>query len=170
MSSRTGQAGRTIELELSAEELHGLSRSQCAESAAEPPALSSGTRAEKPSVCRHLRLRSSATALLLSIAPALLLAGIVWRQVSKPIRQPQRAMVTIPAVPAPRDASAPAVKPAPVRLANPFDATEVFEFPPGTSPEQAREAAAEILINRARDRRHVRQERRSPVRRSRRNS
>ena len=41
----------------------------------------------------------------------------------------------------------------PVRFSNPFDASEVFEFPPGTSDEQARQSAAAILLQRARDRR-----------------
>jgi hypothetical protein len=40
----------------------------------------------------------------------------------------------------------------PVRLRNPFDHSEVFEFPPGTSPTAARDAVAEILMARARDR------------------
>jgi hypothetical protein len=37
----------------------------------------------------------------------------------------------------------------PVRFANPFDAGEVFEFPPGTSETEAREAVAEVLMERA---------------------
>ena len=37
----------------------------------------------------------------------------------------------------------------PVRLTNPFDAKEVFEFSPGTSQDAAREAVAEILMKRA---------------------
>ena len=37
----------------------------------------------------------------------------------------------------------------PVRVANPFDATEVFEFPAGTSEADAREAIAGFLIDRA---------------------
>ena len=37
----------------------------------------------------------------------------------------------------------------PVRLTNPFDAKEVFEFSPGTTQEAAREAVAEILMKRA---------------------
>jgi hypothetical protein len=41
-----------------------------------------------------------------------------------------------------------------VRFSNPFDATEVFEFPPGTSEAEARDAVAELLLQRARDRRH----------------
>ena len=40
-------------------------------------------------------------------------------------------------------------EPEPVRLTNPFDAEEVFEFSPGTSQDAAREAVAEILMKRA---------------------
>jgi len=37
----------------------------------------------------------------------------------------------------------------PVRYANPFDPSEVFEFPAGTSRAAAREAVAEMLLQRA---------------------
>lgn len=37
----------------------------------------------------------------------------------------------------------------PVRFANPFDAEEVFEFPPGTTETQARDAVADVLLKRA---------------------
>ena len=40
----------------------------------------------------------------------------------------------------------------PVRYANPFDPTEVFEFPAGTSERQAHDSVAELLLNRARQR------------------
>jgi hypothetical protein len=40
----------------------------------------------------------------------------------------------------------------PVRFANPFDKTEVFEFPHGTSKAEAREAVASLLMQRARER------------------
>jgi hypothetical protein len=36
---------------------------------------------------------------------------------------------------------------------NPFDKKEVFEFPPGTSQVDARDAVADLLAERARDRR-----------------
>jgi hypothetical protein len=42
---------------------------------------------------------------------------------------------------------------APLRIKNAFDATEVFEFPPGSTESEAREAVAELLLSRARDRR-----------------
>jgi hypothetical protein len=41
---------------------------------------------------------------------------------------------------------------APVRFSNPFDASEAFEFPPGTTDEQARRSVAAMLLQRARDR------------------
>jgi hypothetical protein len=41
---------------------------------------------------------------------------------------------------------------APVRIKNAFDATEVFEFPHGTTESEAREAVTELLLSRARDR------------------
>lgn len=40
----------------------------------------------------------------------------------------------------------------PVLFKNPFDDSEVFEFPPGTSREEARAAVADLLIMRARER------------------
>ena len=42
---------------------------------------------------------------------------------------------------------------APVRIKNAFDATEVFEFPPGTTGSESRKAVAELLLRRASDRR-----------------
>ena len=38
---------------------------------------------------------------------------------------------------------------APVRVANPFDSSEIFEFPYGTSEADAREAVAGFLMERA---------------------
>jgi hypothetical protein len=39
-----------------------------------------------------------------------------------------------------------------VRITNPFDASEVFEFSSGTSEAEARQAVAKVLLQRARDR------------------
>lgn len=41
---------------------------------------------------------------------------------------------------------------APLRIANAFDAAEVFEFPYGTSESEARDAVSELLLARARER------------------
>jgi hypothetical protein len=53
---------------------------------------------------------------------------------------------------APETPALPCANNAPVRFTNPFDATEVFEFPPGTSKSEARHAVADLLLKRARDR------------------
>jgi hypothetical protein len=45
-----------------------------------------------------------------------------------------------------------AAKNTPTRFTNPFDASEVFEFPPGTSQDAARESVAQMLLERARQR------------------
>ena len=39
-----------------------------------------------------------------------------------------------------------------VKFENPFDRTEVFEFPAGTRPEEARAKVADILLQRAQER------------------
>ena len=49
-------------------------------------------------------------------------------------------------------AQAPPQEALPVYFRNPFDATEVFEFPPGTSQAEARDAVADLLLKRARER------------------
>ncbi|HEY6922388.1 MAG TPA: hypothetical protein VI653_02885 [Steroidobacteraceae bacterium] len=40
----------------------------------------------------------------------------------------------------------------PTRFANPFDSSEIFEFPAGTSEDDARDSVAKILSERARER------------------
>ncbi len=52
--------------------------------------------------------------------------------------------------------SEPKTKGEPVRFSNPFDAHEVFEFAAGTSEDEAREAVAKLLMDRARERQQLR--------------
>ena len=71
----------------------------------------------------------------------------------------------IPTTAVTAEAHFPAVKPSPllpapaerlpVRFTNPFDASEVFEFPPDTSVTEAHDAVANLLLQRARDRRQL---------------
>ena len=69
---------------------------------------------------------------------------------------PTSAPTSMPAsVPAPALAPAPAspaTPDAPVRFKNPFDASEVFEFPAGMSRAEMRDAVAELLSQRALER------------------
>jgi hypothetical protein len=89
--------------------------------------------------------------LTLSAAVVIGTAAIVWHTANRPLPAaavPRPALVAFPPV----TLAEPEERP-PVQVRNPFDATEVFEFPAGTSKTAAREATAELLLKRARDRR-----------------
>jgi hypothetical protein len=58
-----------------------------------------------------------------------------------------------PPPPAPLPAPELSTPPEPVQFVNPFDRKEVFEFPAGTSKAEARDAVAELLYERAQERR-----------------
>lgn len=89
-------------------------------------------------------------------AAVLIVAAIIGYEVLQPVPQ-------IPALPpppslalaneTPRVSAAPVVVEQPtVRVRNPFDKHEVFEFPAGTTPEEAHAAVADTLLERARGR------------------
>ena len=90
---------------------------------------------------------------------AVAVLGIVvaplWPASDRHPSAPARAPTVISAAPLAEVAPAGAAAPqgVPVRIRNAFDATEVFEFPHGTTESEAREAVAELLLSRARDRR-----------------
>ena len=65
--------------------------------------------------------------------------------------QPYRA-VNMPAQPQPLPPEQPQQRVSAVRISNPFDAAEIFEFPPGTSRAEARQWVADLLLERARGR------------------
>ena len=88
------------------------------------------------------RAAAHATAPAAAIAP-----------VATPLATAPAAAVTPAAAPPPPSAAPPPTNSAPLRFANPFDRKEVFEFPPGTSRAAARDAVAELLYERAQDRR-----------------
>lgn len=121
------------------------------------------------SVARPLR-KSQRFALAFSVAAAVvgMLGGLAYL-VTEGARHPlpvvadtgSRPTVTsgapksVPASSVPASALAPAspaTPDAPVRFKNPFDASEVFEFPAGTSRAEMRDAVAELLSQRALER------------------
>jgi hypothetical protein len=83
-----------------------------------------------------------------------LLVGITYvRQIGEePIQVAQEVDPEPARVGEDRAPTAPSVDSEVVRIKNPFDRTEVFEFPPGTSKAEAREAIAKLLLERAHDR------------------
>jgi len=150
----------TIELELSPQDLLTLSRASDEENALAPQldAMSCAEPALKevsstaPGTPRMGRLPLARVAGVLSIAAAVIaLASAAHRAVVAP-------SVTAAATnPSGSPAAATTRWPAEstnsiVRIRNPFDASEVFDFPPGTSEAEARQAVSNVLLRRARDR------------------
>jgi hypothetical protein len=137
----------TIELELAPEELRALMQPAGPVGGNDPQDGSSTGEQVAPSGSSATRAR---LALLLCTSAAAVLLAVGDARVAH-----------VSGVPAPRLAAAtatPPERPTPlpkqhsVRFANPFDATEVFEFPAGTSKSAARAAVAKLLTARARGR------------------
>jgi len=165
-SSEDGSAGLageadedTIELELSREQMLALSRSVKEEQAAASQVSTPvSTPAGPASANEKVNVRDGARtgrwplargAGALGIAAAVIALGsAAHRAADAPppvtIKAPTSAA---PAAPEPADSQSP-----PVRFKNPFDASEVFEFPPGTSEADVRQSVADLLLQRARDR------------------
>jgi hypothetical protein len=105
--------------------------------------------------------RSLGVTLIVALGVVALSGGAFWFlnrdsfRAAAPVPAPISPTVAAEVVPAPV-APVPQTVPTPpadvVTFRNPFDRTEVFEFPPGTSRSDARQAVAEILIERARER------------------
>jgi hypothetical protein len=158
----------TIELELTREQVLGLAQAARAAHTTAPAAESTpgsaspGPPPAKPRLQARGATRFSLWSLTRIAAIVGITAVITWaaaqraaeRDSSRPAATSRAAAVTsaAPIVAAP---AARAESPGPaVQVRNPFDATEVFEFPANTSESAAREAMAELLLQRARDRRH----------------
>lgn len=147
----------TLELELSPQQLNALTeiseapprsgRSQDAVNARR--ANDRQSRASRPRPRRAVRT----LILLLTVlgVGSAAVVALLWSR-EAPVQPPRAVPASLPprtAVPEPS-----AVPPdPPVRVRNPFDASEWFEFPAGTPLEQAREQVAAQLMERARDRR-----------------
>ncbi|MEJ0035733.1 MAG: hypothetical protein WDO68_06600 [Gammaproteobacteria bacterium] len=107
------------------------------------------TRVRRPSVALP------ATLAILAFAVALVL--FYWPAKRAPERAvtPPAPVVTPtpkPRAPEPPAAEVATAEPPPVRFTNPFDPSEVFEFPAGTSYGEARNEVAQRLIDRAQER------------------
>jgi hypothetical protein len=142
----------TIELELSAEQVLALSQASVAE---QPSPHSAPPKHELSSTAKPDKKVRDRIALAVIVVVALsLVSAMVY--LTTPPEAPAPVVETLaaeqPLPEAPR--LPPADEEEPVRLKNPFDAKEVFEFPPGTSKAEARDAVAALLLQRARERRH----------------
>ena len=91
--------------------------------------------------------RPGEVAIALSLAFAAIAAGYALYSEIGSADAPRAATSSIAQQELPSLQSAPLDQP--LRVANPFDASEVFEFPAGTSEADAHEAVAGFLIERA---------------------
>ncbi len=108
-------------------------------------------KARSASRARMLRLP---LVVIFSVAFAGMIAAAVLRESDQraALPPPPPAVVPVP-IPAQVVQAAELPPPKPVVLVNPFDATEKFTFPPGTSKADARDQMAAMLLQRATERR-----------------
>jgi len=150
----------TIELELSPQDLLTLSRPSEEQSAPVPLGVAMLTCAEPAvtevsSVARDAprmdRWPLARVAGILGIAAAVMALGSAAHRAV--VGRSATTTVINLSGPAAATTRQPAESISPsVRIRNPFDASEVFEFSPGTSEAEARGSVAKILLQRAHDR------------------
>lgn len=136
----------TIELELTPSELQTLSTATLVETT---PVGRIGRVAKKRRLVRVSRWAALATA----AAVAGVSSGITYLATAQngavPLAEPT---VMAAALTAPAPVSATEAVETPVKIANPFDASEIFEFPSSMTESDARDAVADFLMQRARER------------------
>ena len=181
----SSESGGTLSIELDPQALLELSSPRAAESprapadtgatalpiaTREPPPARTASTASAPRAHRALARSWLGVAMLsaavvggigahrlLGVKPAT--PGQVSQRVPGPATSAAAAAATMLA-----RSSAP---PPPVRFANPFDRSEVFEFPAGTSRDEARARVAAVLTQRAAERQVQQRERRALLARKR---
>lgn len=144
----------TVEAEMSAHDLRRLTDdflgkpAELTSSGQHSPTVSPAASKTR-SAPRSKILRTSLVALF-SVALVGTIAVAALREPDKRAALPPPAPAVVPApVPPPAVEPAEVAAPEPVVLVNPFDATEKFTFPPGTSKADARDQMAAMLLQRA---------------------
>jgi|SRR5579862_818193 len=143
----------TIELELTEDQ--GAALARAAADALRPDGADRG-----PTVPEYMNLAFRPTARIEFICNVTLAALAIGLAIAFLWPKADRHHPSVPSVASIAPVTAAIFAPArsqpagpPVRITNAFDATEVFEFPSGTSETEARAAVIELLLNRARERR-----------------
>jgi hypothetical protein len=148
----------TIELELTPEQL--LELSQAAE-LPEPFAPAQISAFSSPQPRLEVRPanrfgRGHLTSIAKTAGAIIAYVALAWWSASQLAARPQppatAAARPAPAVVIPRAATLASASQPSVRVVNPFDAREVFEFPAGTSRAEGRKQVAQILLQRAHER------------------
>lgn len=129
------------EIELSAQDLLALSEPKQAQEPATNPTLPTAEPVKRASP-RKLVLSLALTVSAVAVAVTYAISSSGGASQSIATSSQQIAQIDEPAPQSLADSQ-------PVRFVNPFDAGEVFEFPAGTTQAQARDAVAEVLMERA---------------------
>lgn len=138
-----------VEAEMDAQELRDLAPLQAAEPQPAQPELPAKVASDAPA--SRVRFVRSPLMILCGIAVAGTIAAAAVLHQSETQTAPSAPVVIAPPSPPPEQVASVAA-PEEIRyveLANPFDATEVFKFPPGTSKSDARDQMAALLLERA---------------------
>jgi hypothetical protein len=151
---RTQASGEdTVEIELTDQEQLALSQAAEAARALAPVAASPNGSLDPPrDNClweRTARIDFISTATFAALVLAVAGASL-WHSTSYDARTTATATPSASAHASPAPAEAP--KPPPLQVLNPFDPTELFELPAETTESEAREAVADLLLQRARSR------------------
>jgi hypothetical protein len=151
----------TAEIELSAEQLLGFIRTSNSAGIEPPVRPQAGEVVASPAVAPQASGADSAAsralgrwksaAAVTGIGSVLALAAAIGYEGLRTAPEPPPLPPPVAEVePAPPPVEAPASDQPPVLVRNPFDKSEVFEFPAGTTTEEAKAAVADALLERAR--------------------
>lgn len=91
-------------------------------------------------------------AAIAGLGSVLALAAMIGYQNLRPAAPPPLPATVVAQVDEPSRTTNEAENRTPVLVRNPFDKSEVFEFPPGTTEQEAHAAVADTLLERARER------------------
>jgi hypothetical protein len=136
----------TIELELTPSELQSLGTAAIVEST---PVGRNGSVAKKRRLVHVSRWAAIATAAVVAGVSSGITYLATAQTSAAPLVEPT---VMSAALTAPQPVASTETVETPVKIANPFDASEIFEFPSTMSESDARDAVADFLMQRARDR------------------
>jgi hypothetical protein len=149
--SSTMTAAPAVNLPVSSQAVEALAKPAVASQAAEAPTTTSATSSHASAAApRELGRWKSALAIAGMGSALAVAAAIGYEGLRPPAQLPPLPPPVAEVEPAPPPVAAPVSDQPPVLVRNPFDKSEVFEFPAGTTTEEAKAAVADALLERAR--------------------
>jgi|SRR5882757_1770958 len=115
-----------------------------------PQQMSVLANGSKVDATQHHKSRTVIGAVIAAVL--VVLGGVAHLAAKQQPAPPAVVQVSTPPPPAPTPVAPAAPAAEPVLFKNPFDRSEVFEFPPGTTRNEARDAVAQLLLERAQGR------------------